>query len=189
MSSESRMPEEQEKSDAVKAEEAATAKQNDAKEAVQTTAKRRTAAPRKKKAAKKETKVVFVKSKRKCSIARASSKPGNGKIRVNGFDINVYEPLELRRIMVEPIGISSITKDIARGIDISINVRGGGISSQAQAVRSTIAKSIEKSSGSDTVRKEYMRYDRFMLIDDARRVEPKKFKGPKARARFQKSYR
>jgi ribosomal protein S9 len=34
-----------------------------------------------------------------------------------------------------------------------------------------------------------MHYDRFMIVDDSRRVEPKKFKGPKARARFQKSYR
>jgi small subunit ribosomal protein S9 len=174
--------------DAAKAEEAAPAKQEAVKEAIQTV-KKRTASPRKRTVAKKVTKVVFVKSKRKSAIARASSKPGNGRIRVNGFDINVYEPLELRRIMAEPIGISSITKEIAKGIDISINVQGGGISSQAQAVRSAIAKSIEKSSGSDTVRKEYMRHDRFMLIDDARRVEPKKFKGPKARARFQKSYR
>ena len=39
------------------------------------------------------------------------------------------------------------------------------------------------------IRMECMRYDRIMLVDDPRRVEPKKFKGPKARARFQKSYR
>ncbi len=38
-----------------------------------------------------------MKSKRKSAIARASSKRGTGKIRVNGFDINVYEPIELRR--------------------------------------------------------------------------------------------
>ncbi|HIH50285.1 MAG: 30S ribosomal protein S9 [Candidatus Micrarchaeaceae archaeon] len=180
------MPEEKAEDNQIKAEVAVQAVKPEA--AVQAPVKKR-AAPRKKSASKKETKVVFVKSKRKSAIARASAKPGTGRIHVNGFDINVCEPLELRRIMAEPIGVSSITRDIARGLDININVHGGGISSQAQAVRNVIAKSIEKSSGSDTVRKEYMRHDRFMLIDDARRVEPKKFKGPKARARFQKSYR
>ncbi len=154
------------------------------------TQKKRASAPRKKAVAKKSAvQIVFVKSKRKSAVARASSRKGKGLIRINGFDLNIYEPIELRRVIAEPIGVSSTTKDIAKGLDITINVYGGGISSQAQAARSTIAKSIEKSSGSETVKKDYMRYDRFMLIDDARRVEPKKFKGPKARARFQKSYR
>ncbi len=92
-------------------------------------------------------------------------------------------------MMLEPIMYQSHNRRWQRRMDIKINVYGGGQSSQAQAVRGAIAKSIEKSSGSDTMRKEYIRYDRFMLIDDSRRVEPKKFKGPKARARFQKSYR
>ncbi len=79
--------------------------------------------------------------------------------------------------------------DQARQMDIKVNVYGGGSSAQAQAVRSAIAKSIVAFSGSDAIKKEYLNYDRFMVVDDARRVEPKKFKGPKARARFQKSYR
>jgi small subunit ribosomal protein S9 len=122
-------------------------------------------------------------------VARGSAKSGAGKIRINHFDVNTYEPIELRRIMLEPIRVSGTTHDIARKLDIDINVYGGGQSSQAQAIRGVIAKCIEKSSGGDSVRKEYLHYDRFMLIDDSRRVEPKKFKGPKARARFQKSYR
>jgi small subunit ribosomal protein S9 len=70
-----------------------------------------------------------------------------------------------------------------------IYVNGGGSSGQAQAARSALAKVIAKASGTDAVKKLYMEYDRTMLVDDVRQVEPKKFKGPKARARFQKSYR
>ena len=82
-----------------------------------------------------------------------------------------------------------MTQEIAAGSDISINVHGGGSSGQAQAARSALAKVISKAAGSDVVKKMYMDYDRTMLVDDVRQVEPKKFKGPKARARFQKSYR
>jgi len=156
-------------------------------------APKKKAAPRRRAPSKKSEKsakqVVFIKSKRKMAVARASATPGSGKIRLNSFDINVFEPIQLRRLMLEPISVSKSTQDYAKRMDIKINVYGGGISSQAQAVRGAIAKSIAAFSGSDAVKSEYSRYDRFMIIDDSRRVEPKKFKGPKARARFQKSYR
>lgn len=144
---------------------------------------------RKKSSPKKVDKTVFVKSKRKSAVARASANSGTGKIKVNGFDINITEPLELRRLMLEAVNVSKETQDAARRIDIKISVYGGGQSSQAQAVRGAIAKSIAASVEGDSIRRAYMQYDRFMIIDDSRRVEPKKFKGPKARARFQKSYR
>lgn len=140
-------------------------------------------------AAKRENKAIFVKSKRKRAVARASAKVGKGRIRLNGFDINVFEPIQLRRLMLEPVYVSKATQEYARGMDVDINVYGGGMSSQAQAVRGVIAKAIAAYSSNGAIRSEYLRYDRFMIIDDARRVEPKKFKGPKARARFQKSYR
>jgi small subunit ribosomal protein S9 len=92
-------------------------------------------------------------------------------------------------MILEPVNISSITKEIASKSDISINVNGGGSSGQAQAARSALAKVITKAASSDVVRKMYMDYDRNLLVDDVRQVEPKKYKGPKARARFQKSYR
>jgi small subunit ribosomal protein S9 len=153
-----------------------------------TAAKKR--APAKRKASKKEQKLPdFVKSKRKRAIARASAKSGTGKIRVNGFDINTLQPIALKRLMLEPVYVSKASQEQARRIDIKINVKGGGNSAQAQAVRGAIAKCIVVTSGSSELKREYLSYDRFMLIDDARRVEPKKFKGPKARARFQKSYR
>jgi small subunit ribosomal protein S9 len=131
----------------------------------------------------------FVKSKRKQAIARASSSTGKGLITVNGFHIDTIEPLEFRAMMMEPVNFSETTRGIASKMDIKVNVYGGGACGPAQAVRTAIAKSIIDFSGSETLKKDYMHYDRFMVVDDSRRVEPKKFKGPKARARFQKSYR
>ncbi len=144
-----------------------------------------------KRAPKKQEVSKPVKSKRKNAVARASWRDGTGRIRINGFDINIFEPIELRKLMLEPIGVSERTSGQMSRIDIKVNVYGGGPSSQAQAVRGVIAKSIVDSSGQESVqtRSEYMLHDRSMVVDDARRVEPKKFKGPKARARFQKSYR
>ena len=145
------------------------------------------AAPKRK--ASKKGKVVFVKSKRKTAVARASVKSGSGRIRVNSFDINTIQPIELRKIMLEPIELSANAAQVAKSVDISVNVYGGGQSSQAQAVRGAIAKGVSQYAETDVIKNELMKYDRAMLVDDSRRVEPKKFKGPKARARFQKSYR
>ncbi len=143
----------------------------------------------KRKTAKKAEKVVRVRSKRKRCIARGTGKPGTGAIRINGMEMNSLKPAELRATVLASVYLSEITRDVAKGIDISLNVKGGGISAQAQASGSAIAKIITEFAGSDTVRKEYMMFDRHLLIDDARRVEPKKYLGPKARARFQTSYR
>ncbi len=131
----------------------------------------------------------IVKAKRKASIARASIKAGSGIIRINSKAIEVIEPIELREEMLKPLYVSELTRKVAQSADIKINVKGGGISSQAQAVSSVIAKAMVAFSDTDTIRKEIMKYDRNLLIDDVRRVEPKKFLGTKARARFQTSYR
>jgi small subunit ribosomal protein S9 len=144
---------------------------------------------RKKQTKKLKLKVVLVKSKRKEAIARASIKAGTGKIIINNFDIETIEPKELKYTMLEPLMVSKIASSLAKKVDISISVRGGGISARTQAIRGAIAKGIAQYSDSDVIRKELLHYDRSMLVDDPRRVEPKKFKGPKARARFQTSYR
>lgn len=143
----------------------------------------------KRKPAKKSDKIIFTTSRRKTAIARASVRKGTGIVSVNGFDISTVWPVELRRLMTESLYISNVTEDFAKGVDIHVSVRGGGQSSQAQAVRGSIAKGISGFADNDIIRGECARYDRFLLVDDPRRVEPKKFKGPKARARFQKSYR
>ena len=146
-------------------------------------------APAKRKSVSKKNKHIVEKERRKMAIARARLIPGPERITYNSFDIKTVEPRELRELILEPVNVSSITKEIAGRSDIMIYVNGGGSSGQAQAARSALAKVIAKASGTDAVKKLYMEYDRTMLVDDVRQVEPKKFKGPKARARFQKSYR
>jgi small subunit ribosomal protein S9 len=60
---------------------------------------------------------------------------------------------------------------------------------QAQAARTAIARALVAALGDDDLRKRLVEFDRSLLVEDVRRVEPKKFKGPGARARFTKSYR
>jgi small subunit ribosomal protein S9 len=137
----------------------------------------------------KKGKIVVVKSKRKTSVARAYIKAGNGHIRINGTDIGALEFKMAKDIIVEPLSISAYARDQAKKLDIIINIKGGGASSQIQAAKGALAKGIVEYTGSDALKKEFLSYDRALIVDDSRRVEPKKFKGPKARARFQTSYR
>lgn len=136
-------------------------------------------------------KPVLAKGKRKRAIARATLIPGGrGTITINGMGIDLIKPKEIRELILEPIKATKAASDVASGADIMVTSKGGGFSGQAQAIRTSIAKVIVKASpASDAIRNFYMEYDRNLLIDDTRRVEPKKAKGPKARARFQKSYR
>ena len=145
-------------------------------------------APAKRKVSKKG-KVTVVRSKRKSSVARAYVKAGKGVLRINGTDIDALEFRMAKEIITEPLMISAFAKDQARKLDIKINVQGGGISSQIQAARGALARGIVEFTGSDTLKREFMNYDRALMVDDTRRVESKKFLGTKARARFQTSYR
>ena len=147
------------------------------------------AAPKAKKKAGVAKKPILARGKRKSAIARATLLPGTGVITINGVNINLIKPKEIRELILESIRISAAAKEIANNSNVQINVYGGGVSGQAQASRAALAKVITEASGSDSLRTMYMGYDRTLLIDDYRRVEPKKFLGPKARAKFQKSYR
>ncbi len=178
------MAEQQEMMQMVAPENAAQMQPQEAQKAT----KVKKATPRRR-SAKKAEKIINVKSKRKEAVARASAKQGNGRIFINGHDINAMENEIYKSVAEEPINLSSITKELAGRMEMKIGLHGGGSSGQAQALRSAIAKAISKFADTDTIRKEYMRYDRSLLVDDYRRVEPKKFRGPKARARFQTSYR
>ncbi len=153
------------------------------------TKKKPAAKASRKKPAKEPVKIITAKSKRKRATARVMVREGSGRIRINSMDISTIRPKELRRLMQEPVFVSELTRDAAKSVDIEINLKGGGSVSQARAVRTAIAKGLAKFSSNDTIKNEYMRIDRSFLVDDYRRVEPKKFMGPKARARFQTSYR
>lgn len=141
---------------------------------------------RKKSKRKKQVKVVVVRGKRKEAIARATIKEGKGRVRINSYALDAIDDPILREVIREPILIAS---DVAPNVDISVNVRGGGPMGQAQAVRNAIALGLYTYTGNEELKARFLERDRFMLIEDSRRVEPKKYLGPKARARKQKSYR
>ncbi|VVC03607.1 30S ribosomal protein S9 [Candidatus Burarchaeum australiense] len=145
--------------------------------------KKEPAAP---KAARKKVLVVVVRGKRKESIARASVKKGKGVVRVNSQLLEVISHPYARQIMREPLLMAG---DLATGLDINVDVHGGGQMGQAEAARIAIARGLVQFTGSEELKGRMLEHDRSMLVEDVRRVEPKKYKGPKARARFQKSYR
>ena len=139
-----------------------------------------------KKSAEKKPRIVVTRGKRKESIARAYVQEGKGVIRINSISLDGMPNGYLKSIMTEPILMAG---DKAKNLDIKVLVRGGGVMGQAEAVRTAIARGIVEFTADEGLREGMDKKDRFMLLEDSRRVEPKKYKGPKARARFQKSYR
>jgi len=132
-----------------------------------------------------------VRSKRKTAVARAYIKEGKGNVRVNSFLLENYFPQEiLREYIGEPILLAEDFVDLNK-INIYVNVKGGGISGQADAVRTAIAKALVAYTDNDLLKKKFIDYDRVLMVDDVRRTEPHKpsqsSKGP--RHKRQKSYR
>ncbi len=131
-------------------------------------------------------KIVLMSGKRKSAIARAVIKRGNGVVRINGRRLESIENEWVRAIIEEPL---MLIGDLRKKIDIRVRVHGGGVSGQAQAARIAIARAIVKYFEDPKIEEVFRQYDRYMLVGDPRRKEMKKFGGPGARARFQKSYR
>ena len=135
-------------------------------------------------------KTVHVAGKRKTSIARATIKKGKGSIRINSIPLEIYEP-EISRLRIqESLILASDVVDLEK-IDIFVNVRGGGISGQSDAIKSAIARGLVEFTGSDELLGIYQKYDRTMIAGDHRQTETHKpsqsRKGP--RHKRQKSYR
>jgi small subunit ribosomal protein S9 len=130
--------------------------------------------------------LILVTGKRKTAIARAIIKTGSGNIFVNGIPLSTYTPQIARVKVTEPLMLSG---ERWKGVDISVKVSGGGFMGQAEAARMAVAKGLVQWSRSSELRKAMTNYDRTMLAGDPRRKEPKKFGGPGARRREQKSYR
>jgi len=130
--------------------------------------------------------VLLLSGKRKTAIARALVKLGEGRIRVNKIPLEVYTPEIAKMKIMEPLSLSG---DAWKEIDIDVEVEGGGFMGQAEASRMAIARSILKWTKSSEIKRAFTKYDRTMLAGDPRRTEPKKFGGPSARTRKQKSYR
>ncbi|UCE95162.1 MAG: 30S ribosomal protein S9 [Candidatus Bathyarchaeota archaeon] len=132
-------------------------------------------------------KVIIISGKRKTSVARATIRAGRGRIRVNNFPLEVFEPKIARSKMTEPF--LHVADEIRTKIDIDIRVSGGGYMGQAEAARMAIARALFRWTKSKHLQSSFIEYDRTMLAGDPRRKEPKKFGGPGARAKRQKSYR
>jgi len=143
------------------------------------------AKPKKARAKKKGARVELARGKRKTSVARAAVKEGHGRIRVNSMLTSAMPNRFLREMIEEPLRLAGPE---GNGVDVEVKVHGGGESGQAQASRTAIARALSQYFG-ENLKKSYEEADKYLLDEDPRRVEPKKYKGRKARARFQKSYR
>jgi len=132
------------------------------------------------------TKVIVASGKRKSSVARATIKKGSGTIKINKTSLNVYQPEFVRNMIKEPLIMAD--KHVKK-LDIRVNVEGGGIISEAEAIRTAIAKGIVEYTGDPALKEMYTAYDRTLLVSDIRRKEPKKQLGRGARKKRQKSYR
>ncbi|RZN61900.1 30S ribosomal protein S9 [Methanonatronarchaeum sp. AMET6-2] len=131
-------------------------------------------------------KIVQSSGKRKNAIARATLKEGEGKVYLNNKPLEIVEP-ELRRLRIqEPLLIAG---EKAEDIDIKVKVEGGGISGQADAAKTAIARGLVKYTEDDELKEAFLERDRSFLINDPRQKERKKAGGRGARARRQKSYR
>lgn len=136
----------------------------------------------------KQVKIVVSSGKRKTSIARAVIKPGEGRVWINGIPLEIY-PIEMAREKIaEPI---TLIGNLAKQVDIKVNVTGGGVMSQADACRVAIARGLVEyfSDKRDMLTRIFKEYDRHMLSGDPRQTEPEKWGRYSARRRWQKSYR
>jgi small subunit ribosomal protein S9 len=126
--------------------------------------------------------VVNTSGRRKTAVARVYLKPGNGELVVNKKDYKVYFPTGILQYMVQQPFI--LTKTEGK-YDVKVNLDGGGVTGQAQALRLAISKAlIELNAEHRPVLKE-----RGLLRRDPRMVERKKPGQKKARKKFQFSKR
>lgn len=132
-------------------------------------------------------KAIHASGKRKHSIARATLRQGNGKIRINNQLLDYYGNELSRTKIMEPLIL--VGKDIVSQVDIDVNLRGGGITSGTEAARLAISRALVEYAGKKTFKDKLLQYDRNLLVADVRRNEPHKPNDSKPRAKRQKSYR
>ncbi|CAO3697200.1 unnamed protein product [Umbelopsis ramanniana] len=132
--------------------------------------------------------------RKKTATAVAHCKRGKGLIRVNGSPIELLEP-EIMKFKVYEV-VLLLGQERFSNIDIRIRVNGGGHVSQIYAIRQALAKAVVAfnqkfvdEASKKEIKEILVQFDRTLLVADPRRCEPKKFGGPGARARYQKSYR
>jgi small subunit ribosomal protein S9 len=126
--------------------------------------------------------IINTSGRRKTSVARIYMSKGNGSIEVNGRDYKSYFPTPtLQFYVTQSFNVSKTMNEY----DVKVNVAGGGITGQAQAIRLAISKALIEINPEF---KKDLRADG-LITRDPRMVERKKFGQKKARARFQFSKR
>ena len=120
--------------------------------------------------------------RRKTSIARVYTQPGKGQIKINDRELNDYFKSEILQTTVKQALV--ISKQDGN-YDVTVNVEGGGVKGQAEAIRLGIARAMVKVSDENKspLRKEGL------MTRDSRMVERKKPGRRKARRKFQFSKR
>jgi len=132
-----------------------------------------------------KAKVIHTSGTRKRSVARLTLKPGKGLVRVNGVMLDNFEPSLARMKIKEPL---LLVGEMASKVHIDVNVYGGGVISQAEAVRQAMGKALSELGG-EKIKRMLIKYDRSLLVADTRYKETRKPNDSKARAKRQKSYR
>ncbi len=120
--------------------------------------------------------------RRKNAVARARISQGTGKRIANGVPLKKYLSRKTLEMVVEqPFKII----DLSDKLDLNVNVKGGGLSGQAGAIRHAATRALLKYD--ETLRENFKKNG--FLTRDPRMVERKKAGQPKARKRFQFSKR
>src|SRR4030066_483675 len=126
--------------------------------------------------------VINAIGRRKAAVARVYLNDGKGKITVNGRDYKEYFGAEtLQYVVTQPLNVLNA----ADKYDIVVNLEGGGVKGQAEALRLGITRALVKI---DEENKKILKASGF-ITRDPREVERKKPGRPKARKRFQFSKR
>jgi small subunit ribosomal protein S9 len=126
--------------------------------------------------------IYYATGKRKTSVARVWLRPGSGPMIINKKPAQEYLSREADRILVEePLKRT----DMLDKFTILVNVRGGGITGQAGAIRHGISRALVIF---DQELRDSLKKAGF-LTRDSRMKERKKYGQPGARARFQYSKR
>jgi small subunit ribosomal protein S9 len=145
-------------------------------------------------------KIDLYPAQRKTCRALATISKGNGKVRINNVPAEVMEPKIAKEMVLTPIHLLG---EIRNRVDINVRVQGGGFMGQAFASAVAISRALtgDGKGGRDPkdhpltksmreeVRRKILEFDRHLLSGDPRQTESKKFGGPGARRRKQKSYR
>ncbi|MFY3740139.1 MAG: small subunit ribosomal protein S9 [Candidatus Nitrosomirales archaeon] len=145
-------------------------------------------------------KVELYPASRKTARAAASIIKGSGRVRINNIPAEIITPELAREIILTPIELAGEARN---KVDIIVRVDGGGQIGRAFASAVAISKALtgHTKDGKDPkdhplpksvreeIKEKLVAHDKHLLSGDPRQTEPKKFGGPGARRRKQKSYR